>query len=173
MTLPSPRRPHPPEPHLTVVFDEPHLTVVFDDACALCRRCHLWLADQDAVVPLRFLAASDPVAIDWLGDRVPIGQELVVVDHCGAVWVGPDAFIAVLAVLRRYRSLSRRLQRPALRPLARQAFHAVSLSRGSVSALIGAPAVDDSTLVAQLARLEADPVCDGDACAVPRASVGG
>ncbi len=115
----------------------PGLTVVFDDTCELCRRCHRWLADQEAIVPLRFLAAGDPVAVEWLGDQLPIGQELVVVDHTGATWVGPDAFVAVLSVLRRYTDLARRLQQPALRPLARQAFHAVSAGRSSVSALLG------------------------------------
>ncbi len=106
------------------------LTVVYDDRCEVCRRCRSWLTSQEQLVPLRFLAASDPVVAEWAGDMVPTGDELVVVDPVGATWVGPDAFVVCLAALRRYAPLAQRLQKPALRPIAQRVFHAVSAGRG-------------------------------------------
>ncbi|MEZ5377705.1 MAG: DCC1-like thiol-disulfide oxidoreductase family protein [Acidimicrobiales bacterium] len=147
----------------------PAITVVFDDTCELCRRCHQWLARQDSMVPLRFLAASSPEAIAWLGAYVPIGQELVVVDHRGAAWIGPDAFIAVLSVLRRYTTLARRLQQPMLRPVARQAFHAVSIGRGTVSAVL--MGLDEGTaagdVAARLTPSDGSTSCAEGSCSLP------
>jgi hypothetical protein len=53
------------------------------------------------------------------------------------VWLGDRAFLMCLWALRAYRGWARRLASPALRPLARQAFEAVSRNRASVSGLLG------------------------------------
>ena len=54
---------------------------------------------------------------------------------CGEVWIGDTAWIMCLWALKRYRALSRILARPALLPLARQAFAGLSAHRSKLSAL--------------------------------------
>ena len=109
------------------------LTVVYDSNCPLCRRCRQWVLGQSQLVSFRFVAASEPWVVSWLGSLVPVGDELVVVDDQGATWVGPDAFIVCRWGLTRYRSLARRLQRPGAKTLAKQAFHLVSSGRSVAS----------------------------------------
>ena len=55
----------------------------------------------------------------------------------GQVWLGDHAFIMCLWALRDYRRWARRLSSPLLRPVARQAFAALSSNRHNVSALLG------------------------------------
>jgi predicted DCC family thiol-disulfide oxidoreductase YuxK len=111
------------------------LTVVYDDRCALRRRCRGSLSTQEQLVPLDFVAASDSAVRGWAGSMIPVGDELVVMDNNGSVWVGPDAFIVCLWALRSYRRLSTRLASPAMKPVAKQVFHRLSAGRGMVSAL--------------------------------------
>ena len=95
-------------------------------------------------MPIGFVASSNKDAVHRLGldpAIVPVGDELVVVGHTSAgepelVWVGPDAFITCLWALAEHRELAARLQRPAMRPVAKRAFHALSLGRGSISSAI-------------------------------------
>lgn len=119
------------------------LTVVYDDKCPLCRRCRSWVLAQSHLVNFRFVAASEPWVEQWLGSLMPIGDDLVVIDHRGSAWVGPDAFIVCLWGLERYRSLAGKLQRPGARRLAKQAFHSVSAGRGVASLFLGAEGLDD------------------------------
>lgn len=129
------------------------LTVVFDDRCNLCQRCGDWLGRQAQLVPISFVAASDPVVREWIGDLAPVGDELVVVGDTGEFWVGPDAFVTCLWALRDYRSLARKLQLPGFRGMAKQMFHGLSTGRGVISTVIGPPA--------------GDPLCPDGACSVP------
>jgi predicted DCC family thiol-disulfide oxidoreductase YuxK len=119
------------------------LTVVYDADCPLCRRCRQWVLAQEHLIEFRFVAAQEPWVQDWLGALVPVGDELVVVGGDGATWVGPDAFIACLSGLTRYRSLARRLQRPGAKTLAKQAFHLVSSGRGVASLFVPGQAAPD------------------------------
>jgi len=120
------------------------LTVVYDDRCQLCQRCRAWLTRSSQLVPISFVAASDLPGVRRLGlepAALPVGDDLIVVGHTAPghaepIWIGPDAFITCLWALTEHRELSARLQRPALRPVAKRAFHALSLGRGSVSKLL-------------------------------------
>ncbi len=117
------------------------IIVVFDDRCAFCQRCCQWLAGQAQLVPIEFAAASNPLVAEWLGDDVPVGDELVVVGDNGHLWVGPDAFVTCLWALRDHRRLARSLQLRGLRSMAKHMFHGVSSGRGVISAVLGPPVV--------------------------------
>jgi hypothetical protein len=62
--------------------------------------------------------------------------ELAVVSDRGDVWLGNHAFIMCLWALRDYRAWAQRLVSPLLRPMARQAFEAVSHNRKNISWLL-------------------------------------
>lgn len=146
------------------------LTVIYDDRCQLCQRCRAWLAGSAQLVPIGFVAASDRSGVHRLGldpAVLPVGDDLIVVGHTTPdepepVWVGPDAFITCLWALTEHRSLAARLQKPTMRPLAKRAFHALSLSRGSISSVLAAAG-----------RGIEDPIeslCADDGCSQPSAS---
>ncbi len=105
------------------------LTIVYDERCAFCRRCRLWLAEQPAHVPLRFLAAGSDDARLRYGRHPWLAEELAVIDDTGRAWVGPDAFVVALWATRPYRALALTMRHPLLRPLARSFFHQVSSRR--------------------------------------------
>lgn len=119
------------------MFAPQQLTVVYDPTCELCRRCKRWVGGQPQLVPVTFVAATDPAIAEWARGLVPVGDELVVVSESGATWYGPDAFVMVLWALRRHRRLSGRLQSQGLSHLARGAFVALSGGRSGISALLG------------------------------------
>jgi hypothetical protein len=79
---------------------------------------------QPAFVELDF------VPYDSAGERyreIPwLGEELVVVSDDGSVWAGPAAFLICMWALRDWREWACRLSTPALAPLARRFFAAVS-----------------------------------------------
>ena len=142
------------------------LTVVYDSNCPLCRRCRQWVLAQSQLVSFRFVAASEPWVVSWLGSLVPVGDELVVVDDQGAVWVGPDAFIVCLWGLTRYRSLARRLQRPGAKTLAKQAFHLVSSGRSVASLFIkGDTSAEGLESGSNMQSYETE--CSDRSCSVP------
>ncbi|MEZ5340113.1 MAG: DCC1-like thiol-disulfide oxidoreductase family protein [Acidimicrobiales bacterium] len=127
------------------------LTVLYDEHCALCRRCRSWIESQAQLVPIRFVPASTPAVAEWAAGHLPVGDELVVVDEVGQVWVGPDAFITCLWALRRYRGTARRLQAPGLRRFAKETFHQLFCARATISRVMGG---DD------------DIICDGGGCGI-------
>jgi predicted DCC family thiol-disulfide oxidoreductase YuxK len=118
-----------------------HLTVLFDAGCPLCLRCRHWLADQPKYVPMRFVAQGTAEA----GERFPqldIGEgksvrDLIVVADDGRVYRNDAAWIMCFWALRQYRPLAMRLSHPALRPLARRAYAAISRNRLKVGRLLG------------------------------------
>jgi predicted DCC family thiol-disulfide oxidoreductase YuxK len=103
------------------------LTVIYDPRCGLCTRIKDWLARQPAYVALRLLAAGSIEALAQF-PTIPAG-ELAVVSDSGQVWRGDNAWIICLWALCEYRQWATRLASPMLRPLARQAFAAVSQHR--------------------------------------------
>jgi predicted DCC family thiol-disulfide oxidoreductase YuxK len=110
------------------------LYVMYDSHCGLCTEVRDWLKTQPAHLDLRVLASnSDEAARRFPG--LPAG-ELAVVGDSGEVWLGDHAFIMCLWALRDYRIWAQRLASPLLRPLARQAFEAVSHNRKDISWLL-------------------------------------
>lgn len=113
------------------------LTVLYDEDCALCWRCRVWIEGQEQLVPVRFVSSQMPGIQEWANGLLPVGDELVVVDNQGQVWVGPDAFITCLWALRRYRSMANHLQRPGMSGVAKATFHHLSGARGAISRVLG------------------------------------
>ncbi len=105
------------------------LTVLYDEHCAICRRCRDWLAGQRTHVELELLAAGSPAAKQRYGSVPWLGQELVVVNDLGSVWMGPAAFITCLWATVRYREWSYRLSGPTLAPMAEGFFRAITKRR--------------------------------------------
>lgn len=132
------------------------LTVVYDGSCEFCRRCRTWLASQPTWIPLSFVAADDPAAAGALRG-LPVGEELVVISDAGEVWVGARAFIMCLWATRAHRHWSYRLTGPALEPLARRFFAAVSSNRGTISALLAADECADGTCASPARAAPANP----------------
>src|SRR5688572_44094 len=111
------------------------LYVLYDSRCGLCTEAKDWLRLQPAYVDLR-LMASDSDEAHRLFPALP-AEELAVVSDTGDVWLGDQAFLLCLWALLAYRGWARRLSSPILRPVARQAFAAVSQRREGVSSLLG------------------------------------
>ena len=110
------------------------LYVMYDARCGLCTEVRHWLQTQPAYVDLCLLPSdSDEVRQKFPG--LP-SDELVVVSDSGEVWIGENAFLVCLWTLRAYREWAGRLASPLLRPMARQAFEAVSRNRHGVSGLL-------------------------------------
>jgi predicted DCC family thiol-disulfide oxidoreductase YuxK len=111
------------------------LTVIYDSRCGLCTHLKGWLARRPAYVPIELIAAGSPEALRRF-PMLPAG-ELAAVSDAGQVWLGDHAWIMCLWALREYRAVATRLSSPALKPLARQAFGAISRSREHLSWLLG------------------------------------
>ena len=111
------------------------LYVMYDSHCGLCTEVRNWLRAQPAYLDLRVMA-SDSDEARRLFPSLP-NDELAAVSDEGQVWLGDRAFIVCLWALREFRGWARRLASPILRPMARQAFAAVSQNRHSVSGLLG------------------------------------
>jgi predicted DCC family thiol-disulfide oxidoreductase YuxK len=108
---------------------------MYDSRCGLCTEVRDWLRLQPAYLNLRLMAADSKEA-RLKFPTLPAG-ELAVVSNEGQVWIGDNAFIVCLWALREYRRWAQRLATPMLRPMARQAFEAVSRNRKGVSSLLG------------------------------------
>lgn len=114
----------------------PHrLTVVYDENCELCRRARDWLALQPSWVELELVAAGSAEAQSRYGSLPWLGQELVIVDEDGHVWIGPSAFLMAIWSTRDYRPWAYRLSGPAFAPLAERFFHLISTKRKRLAAM--------------------------------------
>lgn len=112
------------------------LTVVYDASCGFCVRCRRWLERQRALVPLAFVAKGSAEAQCVLPTLRDGDDELVAVSDEGGVYRGERAFVMCLYALEAYRGWALRLGRPALLPLARQAFDVLSHHRKGLSRLL-------------------------------------
>jgi predicted DCC family thiol-disulfide oxidoreductase YuxK len=101
------------------------LWVTYDAHCGLCSSITRWIEEQPKLVPLTMVPAQAPAS------------EVVVVSDRGHVWSGDHAFVVILWALREYRALAMRLANPALLPMARAAFAALSGARGAISSCFG------------------------------------
>ena len=111
------------------------LYVLYDAECGLCTEVQDWLRKQPSHLDLQVLPSnSDEVRRRFPG--LPSG-ELAVVSDRGEVWLGDNAFIVCLWALRDYRGWAQRFASSLLRPMARQAFEAVSHNRRNLSKLLG------------------------------------
>ena len=97
------------------------LTVLYDATCPLCCRAARWLADQDQLVPLRFLAAGSPAARELVPDldHASTRGEVTVVADDGAVYRGERAWLICLWALRKYRRKAAQFSKPGRQAAAR------------------------------------------------------
>ena len=145
------------------------LNVLYDASCGLCERFRLWLGRQPSHVQLRFIPLQSPD----LDQRFPgvrrfePERELVVIDACGYVYQGPNAWVMCLWATREYRALSHELARPAVRSLVRKVCGLLSANRLGLSKLMGLSPARLEIRVDQHweSRLE----CTELACSVPEA----
>jgi len=110
------------------------ITILYDAGCGICTHTRDWIAQQDAMVRIRFLAADSTEAKNEFSE-LP-GGELAVVGNTGEVWLGNHAWIVCLWALRGYRDLAFRLTSPLLLMMAREAFALVSKNRAALSAML-------------------------------------
>lgn len=115
-----------------------HLTIVYDGDCGFCRWCRDWLAGQPLVVPVTFRPSSDAEARRRWGHVEGYGDELLVADDDGAVWVGTAAFTMALWATREHRARSYRLETP----LARALVHQLSSQRARLAGVLSVPCDD-------------------------------
>ncbi|MEM7626931.1 MAG: DUF393 domain-containing protein [Planctomycetota bacterium] len=166
---------------MTTPATTPTLTVLYDPDCPLCVRCWKWFDRQPKLLPVDFVPQGTADA----GRRFPalrVGkneavEELIVVGGDGKVYRNDRAWIMCLYALREYRPLAFRLSHPALRPLARRAYHVVSHNRQWLSQWFGETGrnVNDQQLADRIERHTApidgdcyDPASNTNACAVPQ-----
>ena len=142
------------------------LYVLYDDHCGLCRAVKKWAQAQPTFVPLVFVAAGSDRANEiypGLGDSGE-PEELVVVSDEGHVYRHDGAWIMCLYALVETREWSLRLASPMLRPLAKQAFTAISHGRGTVSRWLG---LDDYETALDLKKVTLPLYCDLEVAASP------
>ena len=112
-----------------------HMFVLYDPDCGLCLEAKHWLEHQAAYVPLILIPAGSPEAVRRFPEVVT--EELAAISDTGEVWLDDSAFLMCLWALRSYRSWAVRFSTPTLRPLAKQAFRALSSGRFAISHLFG------------------------------------
>lgn len=139
------------------------LTVFYDRDCGFCVYCRHWLARQPAFLRLDFAPLQSEEARRRLA---PFGlegspQEMLVLSDEGGLYREAKAYIMALYALKEYREWSLFLARPALRPLARRAFEALSRNRHRLSLFL------DGRREAELGQLLAgrEERCPEGACA--------
>jgi predicted DCC family thiol-disulfide oxidoreductase YuxK len=113
------------------------LTVVYDGDCLLCRRSVRWLGRQRPTVPIASLPSSAADAMKRFGSLDNYGDNMIVADDTGRVWVGPpDAYLVVMWAVPGLRMLSYLLSISFLKPLAGRAFQLVAGNRHAIGALL-------------------------------------
>jgi len=146
------------------------MTVLYDPNCPICVRARQWFAAQPTCFPVSFVPQGSAAA----GHRFPqlhVGQgqpveDLIVVADDGKVYRSTRAWIMCFYALRQYRPLAFRLSHPALMPLARRAYHAVSTNRMWLGRVFGsrAPKITNQQLVNHI-KTHSAPTNDG--CHLP------
>ena len=115
------------------------LYVLYDPDCGLCLQAREWVEAQAHFVETVFLAAGTEEAARLFPALTVPGrppEELVVIDEDGGVYRGGEGWVLILWALVEYRPWALRLATPALLPLARNFFHAVSVHRQEISTLL-------------------------------------
>lgn len=111
------------------------LYVLYDEHCELCKRLKDWLIGQRTWIAVGVMPAGSSRAKEMFPGLESIASktDLVVVSDAGDVYLNNHAWIMCLYALEEYRDWALRLASPLLLPLARQAFEALSKSRGTIS----------------------------------------
>ncbi len=106
------------------------LYVLYDNRCGLCTWLSEWLGFQRVYIPVMTIAAASSEG-QSLASRIPRHDpdELIAIAADGRIWRNHAAWLAVLWALRDYRRWARRLASPAMLPLARHTFIAISKNR--------------------------------------------
>jgi predicted DCC family thiol-disulfide oxidoreductase YuxK len=148
------------------------LSVLYDETCGFCVSCARWLGAQHTLVELECLPAGGEAAARRFPElrRSATKEELVVVDDEGGVYRDTHAWLMVLWALEDYRPWAQRLSRPALMPLARNAFELLSSNRRKLSGWLH---LEDEAVRQHLEREAGPPgapkCAPGDAaCRLPR-----
>ena len=133
------------------------LTVLYDERCGFCRRCRDWLASQPCLEEVELLPSGSGRAMLRFGAVPWLGNELVVADDEGHVWIGPAAFIVCLWATARYRSWSYVLSRPGMAKHAERFFMHVSKRRNRYASWLSRADQEDCTYCDDLGfRWDAD-----------------
>ena len=114
------------------------ITVLYDRECGFCCRAARWLQTQRRHVRIECVPMDSTYVQMLFPDLRKLPKaELTVVDDQGGVYYGTNAWILTLWATEPGRPWSARLARPALKPLAREAFELVSTNRKLLSSLFG------------------------------------
>lgn len=140
------------------------ITVLYDDQCGFCCRCARWMQQQRARIWLEVMAQGPQVQARFPGLRPLRESELTVIDDRGGVYYGDNAWILCLWALTDWSAWAHRLARPALRPMAREAFELVSHNRHLMSQMLGLRS--DAALARRMAEAlpEDHHRCDDEGC---------
>jgi predicted DCC family thiol-disulfide oxidoreductase YuxK len=147
------------------------ISVLYDETCGFCVSCARWLGAQHTLVELECLPAGGEAAARRFPElrRSATKEELVVVDDEGGVYRDTHAWLMVLWALEDYRAWAQRLSRPALMPLARNAFELLSSNRRKLSGWLH---LEDEAVRQELVQVgsPAAPKCapEDGACRLPR-----
>ncbi len=119
------------------------LFVLYDSRCGVCAQLKGWLLRQLAYVPLHFVALDSAEARERFPMLGPGRRDLAVIADTGETWLEDRAWIICLWALREYRSWAETLSSPAMLPLAKHAFLALSRNRFALSGLLGLRSEED------------------------------
>lgn len=141
------------------------LYVLYDENCELCQRLKGWLIGQRTWIGLGVIPAGSARAKAMFPglESVTSKTDLVVVSDAGEVYLNNHAWIMCLYALEEYRDWALRLASPLLLPLARQAFEALSKSRGTISRWLRS---SEQQVAAEL-KGNAGTVCASESCLTP------
>lgn len=117
--------------------DPSRLTIVYDERCGFCLRARDWLLHQPCLVAVELIPASSPEAQSRFARLGVLGEELVVADDRGNVWLSSPAFIMCLWATARYRGLAMRLAGRHAGAVADRFFEIVSDRRDILSRMLG------------------------------------
>ncbi|MFD6415099.1 thiol-disulfide oxidoreductase DCC family protein [Streptomyces sp. NPDC060194] len=87
------------------------LTVLYDANCPLCAFVRAWMGRQRALVPLTFVPAGSPAAVERFPTLDPAAtlSEVTVVGDAGQVYTGQAAWEVCLWALAEHRPMAHRL----------------------------------------------------------------
>jgi predicted DCC family thiol-disulfide oxidoreductase YuxK len=112
------------------------LYVLYDSRCGICTQLKTWLRRQPAYFALHFIPLGSAEARTRFPMLGQTDQELAVIADTREAWLGDRAWITCLWALREYRGWARKLSTPAMMPLAKQAYLALSSGRFALSRLL-------------------------------------
>ena len=111
------------------------IKVYIDERCQLCRNLAGWLTNQPAYLKIEIYQSKDgKTQHPEISEH--FGEELVVINDQGEVFLGAEAWIICLFALKNYREWSVKLSSPILKPLARKAYYLIANNRLTLSSFL-------------------------------------